>query len=60
FVVTLAVAKGFAALGVALLLRAGLISLGHAMYFAIGAYTTAFLMQKTGITDFAILVAASI
>ena len=31
---TLAVAKGFAALGVAILLRAGLISIGHAMFYA--------------------------
>jgi branched-chain amino acid transport system permease protein len=59
FVLTLAVAKGFAALGVALLLRAGLISLGHAMYFAIGAYATAFLMQKAGTTDFVLLIAVS-
>lgn len=32
FVLTLAIAKGFAALGVAVLLRAGLISIGHAMF----------------------------
>ncbi|MFV0492288.1 MAG: branched-chain amino acid ABC transporter permease [Pseudorhodobacter sp.] len=59
FVITLAVAKGFAALGVALLLRGGLISLGHAMYFAIGAYATAFLSEKAGITDLALLLIAS-
>ena len=44
FVFTLAVGKGFAALGVAMLLRGGLISIGHAMFFAIGAYAAAFLM----------------
>ncbi len=37
FVLTLAIAKGFAALGVAILLRAGLISIGHAMFFAASA-----------------------
>ncbi|MGI3171044.1 branched-chain amino acid ABC transporter permease [Pseudooceanicola sp. C21-150M6] len=51
FVLTIAIAKGFAALGVALLLRAGLISLGHAMFYAIGAYGAAFLASKMGITD---------
>lgn len=55
FTLTIAIAKGFAALGVALLLRAGLISLGHAMYYAIGAYTTAFMSQNLGITDFTTL-----
>lgn len=51
FVLTLAIAKGFVALGVAILLRAGLISLGHAMFYAIGAYAIAFVAQA-GITDF--------
>lgn len=60
FVITLAVAKGFAALGVALLLRGGLISLGHATYFGLGAYATAFLGQKAGITDVFALLAAAI
>lgn len=59
FVITLAVAKGFAALGVALLLRGGLISLGHAMYFAIGAYATAFLGSRAGISDLIVLMVAS-
>lgn len=55
FVLTIAMAKGFAALGVALLLRAGLISLGHAMFYAIGAYTVAFLVLWGNVTDFALL-----
>jgi ABC-type branched-subunit amino acid transport system permease subunit len=59
FVLTLAVAKGFAALGVAILLRAGLISIGHAMFFAISAYAVAFL-TRVGITDFAILLLAAV
>ncbi|MCA0044866.1 branched-chain amino acid ABC transporter permease [Celeribacter litoreus] len=59
FTLTIAIAKGFAALGVALLLRAGLISLGHAMYYAIGAYAAAFMAQKLGITDFAVIMIAA-
>ena len=43
FVFTLVIAKGFAALGVAILLRAGLISIGHALFYAVGAYTVGFL-----------------
>ncbi|MDK3018855.1 branched-chain amino acid ABC transporter permease [Pseudodonghicola flavimaris] len=59
FVLTIAIAKGFAALGVALLLRAGLISLGHAMFYAIGAYAAAFMATTLGITDFALLIIGS-
>ncbi len=56
FVFILAVGKGLAALGVAILLRAGLISIGHALYVAIGAYATAFLMRR-GVGDLAMLLA---
>ncbi|GGE28361.1 hypothetical protein GCM10007276_01950 [Agaricicola taiwanensis] len=59
FTLTIALAKGLAALGVAVLLRAGLISIGHAMFFAIGAYATAFLMRDLAVTDFATLIVAS-
>jgi len=60
FVFTLALAHGLAALGVALLLRAGLISLGHATFYAIGAYTTAYLSTHLGVTDFFVLLMASV
>lgn len=59
FIVTIAIAKGFAALGVALLLRGGLISIGHAMYFAIGAYTTAFMVKSEKLGDLALLLIGS-
>jgi ABC-type branched-subunit amino acid transport system permease subunit len=59
FVLTIAIAKGFAALGVAILLRAGLISIGHAMFYAISAYAVAFL-AKSGVTDFAALLLLSV
>ena len=55
FVFTIAVSKGLAALGVAMLLRGGLISIGHALYFAIGAYAVAFLMREAGIADLLLL-----
>lgn len=59
FVFVLALATGFAALGVALLLRAGLISLGHAGFYALGAYVTAFLSRAGAMGDLAILLLAS-
>lgn len=59
FVLTLAIAKGFAALGVAILLRAGLISIGHAMFFAVSAYGVAFLAGM-GVGDFATLLVLSV
>ena len=54
FVLTLAVAKGFAALGVAVLLRGGLISIGHAMFYAVSAYAIAFL-ARAGLNEFVVL-----
>lgn len=59
FVFTLAVSKGLAALGVAMLLRGGLISIGHALYFAIGAYAVAFLIRDAGIGDLLLLFAGA-
>jgi len=43
FVLTVALAKGIAVLGILLLLRAGQVSFGHAMFLATGAYTVAFM-----------------
>jgi ABC-type branched-subunit amino acid transport system permease subunit len=59
FVFTLAVSKGLAALGVAILLRGGLISIGHALYFAIGAYAVAFLIRDIRIDDLLLLLAGA-
>ena len=42
---TLALAKGLAVLGIVVLLRAGQVSCGHALYFAAGAYVVAFLAR---------------
>jgi branched-chain amino acid transport system permease protein len=42
FVLTIALAKGIAVLGILLLLRAGQVSFGHALFVGLGAYTVAF------------------
>ncbi|MBO6758894.1 MAG: branched-chain amino acid ABC transporter permease [Roseibium sp.] len=44
----LALAKGLAVLGVIVLLQAGQVSFGHALYFAVAAYTAAFVGKATG------------
>lgn len=59
FVFTLAVGTGLAALGVSMLLRGGLISIGHALYFAVGAYAVAFLMRDAGVGDLLLLFAGA-
>ncbi|WP_291296164.1 branched-chain amino acid ABC transporter permease [Elioraea sp.] len=48
FVFTIALAKGLAVLGILLLLRAGQVSFGHALYVAVGAYTVAFTRPVAG------------
>src|SRR5689334_842927 len=53
-IITLALANGFAVLGILLLLRAGQVSFGHGLYFAVGAYVVAFGL-RAGIGDIAFL-----
>ncbi len=60
FVLTVAMAKGFAAVGVALLLRAGMISIGHAVFIAVGAYSAAFMARNAGITDLAAILIGAV
>jgi branched-chain amino acid transport system permease protein len=57
FVLTIALAKGIAVLGIMLLLRAGQVSFGHALYVAIGAYAVAFLAPS--MPDAALLLPAA-
>ncbi len=57
FVLTIALAKGIAVLGIMLLLRAGQVSFGHALYVALGAYTVAFLAPS--MPDAALLLVAA-
>jgi branched-chain amino acid transport system permease protein len=42
---TLALAKGIAVMGITVLLRSGQVSFGHALYFAIAAYGGAFALM---------------
>jgi branched-chain amino acid transport system permease protein len=51
FLIALALAKGAVVLGVVMLLRGGLISFGHGLYFAIGAYVVGFLSNRFGIGE---------
>ena len=44
----LILAKGIVVLGIVLLLQAGQVSFGHAMFFATGAYTAAFWGKYVG------------
>jgi branched-chain amino acid transport system permease protein len=50
-----AFARGLAVLGLLVLWRAGLVSLGGALYFGLGAYSVA-LLQRAGISDALLLV----
>lgn len=48
FVLTIALAKGIAVMGILLLLRAGQVSFGHALYIGFGAYVVAFFAPRAG------------
>jgi branched-chain amino acid transport system permease protein len=51
FIVTVAIARGLVALGLLLLLRAGLVSFGQALYYCLGAYTAGALGRFLGVSD---------
>lgn len=55
----IALAKGIVAVGMLLLLRAGLVPFGHALYFCIGGYAAALLQQMLGLRDIIALVLVS-
>ena len=57
---TFALAKGLAVVGVTVLLRAGQVSFGHALYFGVAAYVGAFVMTSFPGTDFFVLLVAGI
>ena len=48
---TTAVAKGLVVLGLMVLWRAGLVSFGQALYYAVGGYTVGLLGVYAGVTD---------
>jgi ABC-type branched-subunit amino acid transport system permease subunit len=54
-VATLAFAKGTVALGLVVLMRAGLVSFGQGLFFCAGAYAAGLAMRGTGISDAVLL-----
>ena len=59
-VLTMVMSKGLAVLGVLVLLRAGQVSFGHAMYFATSAYTVTFLTRGIEGVDLLTVVVAGV
>lgn len=57
---TMVMAKGLAVLGILVLLRADQVSFGHAMFFAAGAYTAAFLTATWRDIDLILLLVATL
>ena len=55
-VATLAFAKGLVALGIAVLMRGGLVSFGQGIFFGAGAYAAGLAMRSIGIGDAVALV----
>jgi branched-chain amino acid transport system permease protein len=55
FLLTLALAKSLVVLAIALLLRGGLVSFGHGMFFAAGAYTAGLSAKWLGFRDALVL-----
>jgi branched-chain amino acid transport system permease protein len=51
FILTVACAQGMVVLGLMLLLRAGLVSFGQALYYCVGAYTAGALARAFGSGD---------
>lgn len=60
FLLTLALAKSVIVLAIALLLRGGLVSFGHGMFFAAGAYTVGLAMKWVGVQEALVLTALGI
>ena len=58
--VNLALAKGLAVVGVTVLLRAGQVSFGHALYFAVAAYGAAFLSSFMNGADLILVILVAV
>ncbi len=53
---TIALGNGLVVLGLIVLWRAGLVSFGQALYFALGAYSVAMTLRSTAVTDALVLI----
>jgi len=51
FILTIACAQGLVVLGLSLLIRAGLVSFGQALFYCVGAYTAGGLARAFGVSD---------
>jgi branched-chain amino acid transport system permease protein len=60
FLLTIAWAKALAVLGVVLLLRGGLLTFGHALYYAVGAYTVGLAVKYGGLREGLLLLGLSL
>jgi len=60
FLLTVAVAKALVVLAIALLLRAGLVSFGHGLFFALGAYAVGLGARWSGVREATLLVALAV
>src|SRR5919202_6248301 len=58
FIITVAFARGLVALGLLLLLRAGLVSFGQALFYCLGAYAAGALGRFLGVADIFVQMAA--
>src|SRR5438445_12089262 len=56
FLLTVAFAKALVVLGVAVLLRSNLVSFGHGLYFAAGAYTVGFSAKSLHLREAVLLI----
>jgi ABC-type branched-subunit amino acid transport system permease subunit len=60
FLLTVAWAKALAVLGVTLLLRGGLLTFGHALYYAAGAYAAGLAVKYLGLREGVVLLALAL
>ena len=60
FLLTLALAKGLAVLGLVVLMRTGLVSFGQGLYYGLGAYAAALVGARGGVLDAAVMIVAAV
>ena len=60
FLLTVAGAKALAVLGIVLLLRGKLLTFGHALYYAVGAYAAGMAVKYLGVRETLVLLALSL
>ena len=60
FLINVSLCYGIVVLGMMLLMRTGVVSFGHGLYYCLGAYAAGTLDQLFKISDMALMVAAAI